>query len=269
MSNNFLILPILFLLSTPASSQSTGAEDHQDVQLMREKGDNRFSKDLSDGASKLSKESAKEVRLPVPGSLLAAITEIRKTQQLWDKADADLAKKLAEEYKKDQEKSGRDIGKEGDIAYFSGAHSQAVKLYTERITAGKHVEGFYIKRGLAHAKAKDSAEALRDYETAKKSADQKALGFALCELAIALGKYDEAAKFLEAGIARQRKLDPGMVSTSEFCLMLELSGQSVDGCATKKHYECAQLTETSPDYLASGCAAIKKDTDYLRKSGSI
>ncbi len=267
MKKNFFIIALSAAVLSPGLAFSE-TSDAQETKFMQDKSDSRFKDDLSE-AKNIKKDCPSCGMLGLSPIFMAAIDANKKNLESQVRGDADMGRKLLEEYKKDEAKGGKNLDKKADADYFNGDYASAVKLYSDQIAAGKHVEGLYIKRGLAYAKSKDRAKALADYEQAKKLVDPAIFGYQLAELAAALGKFDEAAHYLGLRVAREKKRDPGYVSQSQLCPILELVGQDVSGCARKQHVDCAFTDPASPTYASRGCTAIKLETEYLQRVGAV
>jgi len=267
MKKIFFIVTFLAAVLSPGFAFADPSEA-QDTQFMQDKSDSRFKDDLAE-AKGIRKECPSCGMLGLSPVFIAAIDANKKNLESQVKGDADMGRKLMEEYKKDEAKGDKNIDKKADADYFSGNYASAIKLYSDQIATDKHAEGLFIKRGLAYAKSKDRVKALADYEQAKKLVDPALFGYQLSELAAALGKFDEAAYYLGLRVAQEKKRDPGYVSQSQICPILELVGQDVSGCARKQHVDCAFTDSASPTYASRGCPAIKMETEYLKRVGAL
>jgi tetratricopeptide (TPR) repeat protein len=245
MKRNYFVYALFALILAPGFVFADPS-DAQDAKFMQDKSDSRFKDDLAE-AKGIKKECPACGMLGLSPTFVAAI-------------DAN---------KKNDGKGKPNVDKKADADYFSGDYASAIKIYSDQIANEKNVEGLYIKRGLAYAKSKDRARALADYEQAKKLVDPALFGYQLAELAAALGKFDEAAYYLGLRVAQEKKRDPGYVSQSQICPILELVGQDVSGCARKQHVDCAFTDPASPTYQTRGCPAIKLETDYLKRVGAV
>jgi tetratricopeptide (TPR) repeat protein len=267
MKRNYFVYALFALILAPGFVFADPS-DAQDAKFMQDKSDSRFKDDLAE-AKGIKKECPACGMLGLSPTFVAAIDANKKNQEAQVKGDADFGRKLMDEYKKDDGKGKPNVDKKADADYFSGDYASAIKIYSDQIANEKNVEGLYIKRGLAYAKSKDRARALADYEQAKKLVDPALFGYQLAELAAALGKFDEAAYYLGLRVAQEKKRDPGYVSQSQICPILELVGQDVSGCARKQHVDCAFTDPASPTYQTRGCPAIKLETDYLKRVGAV
>lgn len=267
MKKIFITLALLTAMAAPAAVFAEES-DAQDAQFMQDKSDIKFKDDLSE-VKEIKKDCKNCSSLGLSPTLVAAIEANKKNKEAQAKGNADLGRRLLEEYKKDSAEGKGNIGKKADSDYFNGDFAAAIKNYSDLLAGGKNVEGIFIKRGMAYAKSKDRAKALADYEQAKKLVNPVLFGYQLAELAAALGKYDEAAYYLDLRISQEKKRDPGYVSQSDICPILDFIGQSVAGCVTVNHSNCALMTQSNPSYGKLGCAAIKQETDYLLRVGAM
>lgn len=155
----------------------------------------------------------------------------------------------------------------GMSSYLREDYDGAVEQFTKAIAAQSDPaikRLITVDRGEAYLVKGDRANALKDLETAMKikAANTESN---LAELALKLGKIDDARLETERAVANMRVHTPGFVANWGVCHDLEVLGKPAAGCVTRAISSCARLYGTAD--FAKDCAEYEAEAKYLKASG--